>query len=147
MQRNTSRSRELASTALSQLPVDPERSVLLATAALRITPTKQAEDALRESLVASHVRAAFRSDMDAARAASFTPDGVEEYNTRASAKPELGLEPIDYEGIGRAFREAGPAGLHNGLDAGENRWLFQAVDPDEIIHLVLEGFSNLSRGR
>jgi hypothetical protein len=68
---------------------------------------------------------------------------VEEYNSRASAKPELGLEQIEYEGVGHAFREAGPAGLHNGLDAEENRRLFHAVDQDEIIYLVLKGLSNL----
>lgn len=71
---------------------------------------------------------------------------VEEYNTRAAAEPELGLEPIDYEAVGRAFREAGPAGLRNGLDAEENRRLFHAVDTDEIIHLVLKGLSNLPKG-
>ena len=71
---------------------------------------------------------------------------VEEYNSRAASKPELGLEPIDYEAVGCAFREAGPMGLHNGLDTVENRRLFYAVDPDEIIHLVLKGLSNLPLG-
>jgi hypothetical protein len=68
---------------------------------------------------------------------------VEDYNSRAQAKPELGLEPIDYERIGLAFSEAGPAGLRNGLNIEENRRLFHAVDPDEIIHLVLKGLSGL----
>jgi hypothetical protein len=72
---------------------------------------------------------------------------VEDYNSRAAARPELGLEQIDYESVGRAFREAGPAGLRNGLDAGDNRRLFHAVDPDEIIHLVLKGLANLPQGR
>lgn len=66
---------------------------------------------------------------------------VEEYNTRAAQKPEL--EPIDYDRIRNAFREAGFAGLHNGLDADENRRLFHAKDPDEIIHLVLKGLCSL----
>lgn len=66
---------------------------------------------------------------------------VEEYNTRAAQKPEL--EPIDYERIRNAFREAGPAGLRNGLDADQNRRLFHAVDPDEIIHFVLKGLYRL----
>lgn len=72
---------------------------------------------------------------------------VEEYNSRAAAKPELGLESIDYESVGRAFREAGPAGLYNGLDAEENKRLFYVVDPDEIIHLVLKGLSNLPKAQ
>jgi hypothetical protein len=71
---------------------------------------------------------------------------VEEYNSRAAAKHELGIEPIDYESVNRTFREAGTAGLRNGLDAEGNRRLFHAVDPDEIIHLVLKGLSNLSKG-
>lgn len=70
---------------------------------------------------------------------------IKEYNSRAAANPALGLEAIDYESVSRAFREAGPAGLRNGLDAEENRRLFHAVDPDEIIHLVLKGLSNLPK--
>lgn len=66
---------------------------------------------------------------------------VEEYNKRAAQKPEL--EPIDYERVGNAFREAGLAGLRNGLNADENRRLFYAADPDEIIHLVLKGLCSL----
>jgi hypothetical protein len=72
---------------------------------------------------------------------------VEEYNSCAAAKPELGLKPIDYESVGHAFREVSLAGLRNGLDAEENRRLFHAVDPDEIIHLVLKGLSNLPDGQ
>ncbi|SRR6266404_345016 len=75
VQRDTAQSRELASTADAQLSVDPERSVLLAHAALQKTPTKQAELSLRRSLIASHVRAAYRSNMDSAVAAEFGPDG------------------------------------------------------------------------
>lgn len=70
---------------------------------------------------------------------------VEEYNSRAAAKPQLGLEPIDYESVSQAFRESGLANLRNGLDAEENRRLFHAVDPDEILYLVLKGLSNLSQ--
>lgn len=70
---------------------------------------------------------------------------VEEYNSRAQLKPELGLEPIDYESVSQSFREAGPAGLRNGLGADENKRLFHAVDPDEIIYLVLKGLSALTK--
>ncbi len=72
---------------------------------------------------------------------------VEEYNSRAAANPVIGLEPIDYESVGRAFREACPAGLRNGLDVKENRRLFHAVNPDEIINLVLKGLSKLPKGQ
>ena len=70
---------------------------------------------------------------------------VHEYNSRAAANPALGLEPIDYESVGRTFREAGPDGLRNGLSVEENRRLFHAIDPHEIIHLVLKGLSNLPK--
>ncbi|HEY0761816.1 MAG TPA: TIR domain-containing protein [Pyrinomonadaceae bacterium] len=72
---------------------------------------------------------------------------VEEYNRRATARPELGLEPIDYEQVTRTFAQAGTLGLRNGLDAEQNRRLFYTVDLDEIIHLVLSGLSNLQQGK
>jgi hypothetical protein len=72
---------------------------------------------------------------------------VEEYNARAAANPVLGLEPVDYEAVGRALSEAGVEGLRNGLSPEENRRLFHAVDPDELVHLVLKGLSNVRGGR
>jgi hypothetical protein len=68
---------------------------------------------------------------------------IEEYNKRTATRPALGLEPIDYEQVGEAFRSVGMAGLRNGLTFEENRQLFDAIDLDEIIHLVLKGLSNL----
>jgi WD40 repeat protein len=53
-------SRELASSALSQLNVDPELSLLLAQQAMGVAPTAEAESALRQSLLASRVRATIR---------------------------------------------------------------------------------------
>src|SRR6266542_286209 len=50
-------SRELAANAIVQLPFDPELSILLATEAMRIAPTTQAEDALRQSLPEFHLQA------------------------------------------------------------------------------------------
>jgi serine/threonine-protein kinase len=50
-QRDIARSRELAATAISELQVDPERSLRLATQAARIARTGQAEHALRTSLI------------------------------------------------------------------------------------------------
>lgn len=49
-------SRELAAAALSNLDVDPERSILLALEALKKSHTLEAEDALHRSLMASHLR-------------------------------------------------------------------------------------------
>src|SRR5262249_39254212 len=53
-----SQSRALASAALSQIGVDPQRSLLLARAAWQISPTAQALNALEASIVASRVRLA-----------------------------------------------------------------------------------------
>ncbi len=68
-------SRELAANAILQLPLDPELSVLLAVEALRIAPTTQAEDALRQSLPESHVQAVMRGHTDAVSGAVFSADG------------------------------------------------------------------------
>ncbi len=68
-------SRELAANAIVRLPQDPELSVLLAIEALRVAPTAQAEDALRQSLPESHVQAVMRGHTDAVSSAAFSPDG------------------------------------------------------------------------
>lgn len=74
-QQKISRSRELAANAISQLPIDPELSVLLAAEATRVRYTAQAEDALRQSLLESRVRAAMRGHMWPVYSAAFSPDG------------------------------------------------------------------------
>jgi WD40 repeat protein len=56
-QRDQARSRELAASAVAQLEVDPERSLLLALEAEEIANSGPADDALRRALVSSHVRA------------------------------------------------------------------------------------------
>ena len=68
-------SRELASSALSQLQIDPEQSLLLATKALQVSDTAQAEDALRQALLESHVRATMRGHTGILYSATFSPDG------------------------------------------------------------------------
>jgi WD40 repeat protein len=54
-QSHVSRSRELAASAIAQLPNDPELSVALAREAARANTTPEAVDALRTSLAQSHV--------------------------------------------------------------------------------------------
>jgi WD40 repeat protein/basic membrane lipoprotein Med (substrate-binding protein (PBP1-ABC) superfamily)/transcriptional regulator with XRE-family HTH domain len=49
-------SRELAAAAISNLEIDPERSVLLALQAIETTYTLEAEDALHQAVVASRIR-------------------------------------------------------------------------------------------
>jgi WD40 repeat protein len=55
-QRNIARSRELAASARTEMAVDPELSLMLAKAAVEQASTEQAEDALREAILKSHVR-------------------------------------------------------------------------------------------
>ena len=74
-QQRLASSRELAANANAQLRVDPELSVLLAANAAQIAPTHQAEDALRQALLASNLRATLRGHTDQLTGAAFSPDG------------------------------------------------------------------------
>jgi WD40 repeat protein/serine/threonine protein kinase len=55
-QANLATSRELAASALNNLSIDPERSILLALAALETAQTLEAENALRRAMQASRVQ-------------------------------------------------------------------------------------------
>jgi WD40 repeat protein len=72
----TARSRELAASALSVLPRDPELSVLLARRATEDKPTAEAEDALRRSLAASHADLTLRGHDGPVRRATLSNDGA-----------------------------------------------------------------------
>jgi WD40 repeat protein len=68
-------SRELAATAKERLAIDPELSLLLAAEAAHKAQTKEAEDALQQSLLASPVRRTFRAGKGLVNTAAFSPDG------------------------------------------------------------------------
>lgn len=74
-QAKLAQSRELAANAVSQLADDPELSLVLALDAERVAPTSQAEDALRQALLASRVRRTLRGAAGAVTSATFSPDG------------------------------------------------------------------------
>ena len=74
-QRDQAQSRALAAAALSQLDVDPERSLLLARAALASAPTDQAVVALRTSLDRSWVRARVTAHSAGVNGVAWAPDG------------------------------------------------------------------------
>jgi len=77
VQRDASNSRELASGAIVQLAVDPERSLVLATEAALTAGTLEAEDALRRALLGSHVRAVLTlPSAEAMTDAALSPDGT-----------------------------------------------------------------------
>ncbi len=74
-QQKISRSRELAATALAQLPVDPELTLLLGLEAAKSAPTTQAETALRQGLIESHLERAVAAFEQNVRYSVFSPDG------------------------------------------------------------------------
>ena len=75
-QRNQAQSRALAAAAMSQLNVDPERSLLLARAAWSRAPTDEAVAALRTSVDRSRIRAWTTAHSDAVSGVAWSPDGA-----------------------------------------------------------------------
>ena len=73
------RSRELALSSTSQLSIDPERSLLLATEAVDAAPTAEADGALRRAVFSSRVRVAVPLQATQIggliNAVAFSPDG------------------------------------------------------------------------
>ncbi len=67
-------SRELAAAALSNLDIDPERSILLALEGLSVQYTSDAENALRRGLATSRVKLTLNSD-DIIDSIAISPDG------------------------------------------------------------------------
>ena len=67
--------RELSARATTELSTDPLRSIALALQATRLDPSAEAEDVLRNSLLASHVRSILPAGTEAVTAATFSPDG------------------------------------------------------------------------
>jgi WD40 repeat protein len=74
-QRDQAYSRELAASAVSQLTVDPELSILLALEAGRVEPTPETQDALRRSLRESYVRQALRGHEGSVSSVTFNKTG------------------------------------------------------------------------
>lgn len=68
-------SRELASNAIGQLPVDAELGLILAGEAMNVAATSQAQDALRQSLTAYRARAVIGGASSPISVATFSPDG------------------------------------------------------------------------
>ena len=68
-------SRQLAANSISQLSIDPELSILLASEALTAKRTDEAEEALRRALVRSHVRRVFHGHTDWVNDVAFSPSG------------------------------------------------------------------------
>jgi WD40 repeat protein/serine/threonine protein kinase len=72
---NLATSRELAAAALSNLEVDPERSVLLALQGLSTAYTREAENALHKSLPAMHLLTTLEGHTNLVQSVAVSPDG------------------------------------------------------------------------
>ena len=70
-----SSSRELAAAAISNLDVDPERSILLALQAVAAADTLEAENALHKALVTSRVRLTLKGHSAGVTNIAISPDG------------------------------------------------------------------------
>ncbi|MGH8908536.1 MAG: TIR domain-containing protein [Egibacteraceae bacterium] len=68
-------SRELAANARTQLPVDPELSLLLAREAFKVRPTPEAEAILRQATLDSRIRATLHGHQGPVLSVAFSPDG------------------------------------------------------------------------
>ncbi len=68
-------SRELAAAGLSNLDVDPERSVLLALQGLSVAYTLEAENALHKSLPAMHLLRTLEGQTSLVQSVAVSPDG------------------------------------------------------------------------
>ena len=73
-QARTAHARELAAQATSQLQVEPQRSLALGIESAETKPTREAEDVLRQALIASRERLILPS-RGPVRNAVFSPDG------------------------------------------------------------------------
>ena len=69
------RARRLDAAAVALLPADPELGLLLASESARLSPGREAEDALRQSLLASHARGIVRTRGPVSQVV-FSPDGA-----------------------------------------------------------------------
>lgn len=74
-QANLASSRELAAAAITNLEIDPERSILLAIEALRKAHTLEAENALHQALLASRLVASIPADTQSVFGITVSPDG------------------------------------------------------------------------
>ncbi len=75
-QQRLAQSRELAASALVQLERDPELGVRLATEAMRIAPTREAEETLRRALGLALSRRTLRGHAGEVRGVAYSPDGA-----------------------------------------------------------------------
>ncbi len=60
------------------------------------------------------------------------------------SEQHLDISPIDYQSITKTFANIGVKGLNNGLDDQENHVLFNTINIEEAVGLILKGLSNIN---
>ena len=128
--------RSLDASAIRQLEEDPELSLLLASESARSSPAPTAEDALRRSLLTSHVREVYRSDGKVTDL-GFAPDGRHIAFTSDDGNARV-VEPF---GGGDVVRSVGPGG---GVSFAQEGGLILVRGSSTPPQLVAPGTGDLS---
>ena len=124
-------SRELASAAINNLEVDPERSILLSLQAVQTANTREAENALHSSIQASRVRMALTGFRGGSRTVDYSPDGkmlaVATYEGEVSVwDANIGQKLFSLPGSPGRVARFSPDGTH--LATGDNRGVVSIWD-------------------
>ena len=104
-------SRELAIAAVNNLNVDPERSVLLALEALSIAYTREAEEALHQSILTLRTESVLTGHTKTVWAVAFSPDG----NHVVSSSEDKTIKVWDAKTGQELFTLSGHSELVNGV--------------------------------
>lgn len=108
-------SRELAAASISNLDVDPERSILLALKALEASHTNEAEDALHRAIQTSRIQMVVRAhEPGAATIVAFSPDGRQFVTASSDETVKIwdavtGAQQLHLDGHSAAYRPDGKA--------------------------------------
>ena len=120
--------RSLDAAAIRQLEVDPELSLLLASESARRSPAPTAEDALRRSLLTSHVRKVYRAQGEVTDL-EFAPDGRHVAFTSDDGQARV-VEP---SGSGDVVRSVGSGGGVSFAKEGGLVLLRGSATPPQVI--------------